>query len=92
MDLNIVEFFIDESKNFLASIVNKIGSKKLNKMYYNYLDYYELNLPVYSFNIINYVAITIPILICLIFYFMIIIFITKNMLNFYLQKKKYSNK
>jgi len=71
MDLNIVEFFIDESKNFLGSIINKIGSIKLNNMYYRYLDYYQLNQSIYNFKIINYIAIITPVLICFIFYLII---------------------
>jgi hypothetical protein len=88
MDLNIAEFFIDESKNFLGGVVNKIGSIKFNNMYYRYLDYYELNQSICRFKTVNYIAIIIPMLICLIFYFTTIIFITKSVLNFYLQKKK----
>lgn len=88
MDLNIAEFFIDESKNFLGSIINKIGSIKFNNMYYRYLDYYELNQSICRFKTVNYIAIIIPMLICLIFYFTTIIFITKSVLNFYLKKKK----
>ena len=88
MDLNIAEFFIDESKNFLGGVVNKIGSIKFNNMYYRYLDYYELNQSICRFKTVNYIAIIIPMLICLIFYFTTIIFITKNVLNFYLKKKK----
>jgi len=88
MDLNIAEFFIDESKIFLGGFVNKIGSIKFNNMYYRYLDYYELNKSLCTFKTVNYIAIIIPMLICLIFYFATIIFITKSMLNFYLQEKK----
>tara|TARA_B110000003_G_scaffold274047_1_gene313011 strand:- start:649 stop:1026 length:378 start_codon:yes stop_codon:yes gene_type:complete len=88
MDLNIAEFFIDESKNFLGGVVNKIGSIKFNNMYYRYLDYYELNQSICRFKTVNYIAIIIPMLICLIFYFTTIIFITKSVLNFYLKKKK----
>ena len=88
MDLNIAEFFIDESKNFLGGVVNKIGSIKFNNMYYRYLDYYELNQSICRFKTVNYIAIIIPMLICLMFYFTTIIFITKSVLNFYLKKKK----
>jgi len=87
MNLNFVEFLIDEAKNFLGSIINKIGSIKFNNMYYRYLDYYELNKSICTFKTINYIAIIVPILICLIFNLVTIIFITKSVLNFYLQKK-----
>ena len=87
MNLNFVEFLIDEAKNFLGSIINKIGSIKFNNMYYKYLDYYELNKSICTFKTINYIAIIVPILICLIFNLVTIIFITKSVLNFYLQKK-----
>lgn len=87
MDLNILEFFIDESKNFLGGVVNKIGSRKFNNIYYRYLDYYELNGSICNFKTINYFAIMLPVLICIILYF-IIAFITKNVFNYYLLEKK----
>ena len=87
MNLNYVAFLIDESKNFLGGIVNKIGLIKLNNMYYRYLDYYGLNKSICIFEKINYIAIIVPMLICLIFNLVTIIFITKSVLNFYLQKK-----
>tara|TARA_B110001450_G_scaffold255250_1_gene282339 strand:- start:1326 stop:1703 length:378 start_codon:yes stop_codon:yes gene_type:complete len=87
MNLNIIEFFMDESKNFLGGVVNKIGSTKFNNMYYRYLDYYELNKSICNFKTVNYIAIALPIFICFVLY-IIIIFITKNVFNFYLQEKK----
>ena len=88
MDLNIAEFFVNESKNFLGGVVNKIGSIKFNNMYYKYLDYYELNESICKFKTVNYIAIILPILICLIFYVATITYITNSVLNFYLQEKK----
>jgi hypothetical protein len=88
MDLNIAEFFVNESKNFLGGVVNKIGSIKFNNMYYKYLDYYELNESICKFKSVNYIAIILPILICLIFYVATITYITNSVLNFYLQEKK----
>jgi hypothetical protein len=87
MDLNILEFFIDESKNFLGGVVNKIGSTKFNNIYYRYLDYYELNKSICNFKTVNYFAIMLPVFICFVLY-IIIIFITKNVFNYYLLEKK----
>jgi hypothetical protein len=87
MDLNILEFFIDESKNFLGGVVNKIGSTKFNNIYYRYLDYYELNKSICNFKTVNYFAIMLPVFICFVLY-IIIIFITKNVFNYYLLEKR----
>tara|TARA_Y100000389_G_scaffold172695_1_gene181291 strand:- start:3731 stop:4072 length:342 start_codon:yes stop_codon:yes gene_type:complete len=85
---DFTSFVVDESKNLLAGLVNNIGSQLINKFYYKYLDYFELNLPIDNFSPINYIAIITPVIIYILIYVAIIVFIIKGMHLLYSKKIK----
>ena len=69
MSYVLLSFLIDESKNLLNGIVNYFNLKILNYLYWNYLDYFELNKSVEQFTLINYISILFPIILYFIIYF-----------------------
>lgn len=69
MNYELLSFLIDESKNLLNGIVNYFNLKILNYLYWNYLDYFELNKSVEQFTLINYISILFPIILYFIIYF-----------------------
>ncbi len=78
MSYVLLSFLIDESKNLLNGIVNYFNLKILNYLYWNYLDYFELNKSVEQFTLINYISILFPIIL----YFIIYIYIINILLRF----------
>ena len=69
MNYELLSFLIDESKNLLNGIVNYFNLKILNYLYWNYLDYFELNKSIEQFTLINYISILFPIILYFIIYF-----------------------
>lgn len=73
MSYVLLSFLIDESKNLLNGIVNYFNLKILNYLYWNYLDYFELNKSVEQFTLINYISILFPIILYFIIYIYILL-------------------
>jgi hypothetical protein len=78
MSYELLSFLIDESKNLLNGVVNCFNLKILNYLYWNYLDYFELNKSIEQFTLINYISILFPIVL----YFIIYIYIINILLRF----------
>ena len=78
MSYELLSFLIDESKNLLNGVVNFFNLKILNYLYWNYLDYFELNKSIEQFTLINYISILFPIIL----YFIIYIYIINILLRF----------
>ena len=72
MSYELLSFLIDESKNLLNGVVNFFNLKILNYLYWNYLDYFELNKSIEQFTLINYISILFPIVLYFIIYIYII--------------------
>lgn len=47
-------FIFDEIKNLIAGKVGKFSL--INNLYYTYIDYFELNQPYYTFELISYIS------------------------------------
>lgn len=61
--MQIVSFIIDEILNLYVGIFHIIN---YHNLVYEYIDYFELNQPVESFTLINYIVVLMPISIILI--------------------------
>jgi len=73
MSYELLSFLIDESKNLLNGVVNFFNLKILNYLYWNYLDYFELNKSIEQFTLINYISILFPIVLYFIIYIYILL-------------------